>query len=69
MQWFALLKELFAELLDNVDILIIPTVQGLLDFMEITFSYITPIVIETIMETFRAPYDGLLALPQYFNRQ
>ena len=37
--------------------------------MEITCSYITPTDIETIMETFRAPYDGLLTLPQYFKLQ
>ena len=48
----AIPKELFADLLDDVDTLIIPTVQSLLDFMEITYSYITPTDIETIMETF-----------------
>ena len=37
--------------------------------MEIKYSYITPTDIETIMETFRAPYDSLLNLPQYFKRQ
>ena len=37
--------------------------------MEITYSYITPTDIETIMETLRAPYEGLLTLPQYFKRQ
>ena len=51
----AIPRELFADLLDDVDTLIIPTVKSLLDFMEITYSYITPTNIETIMETFRAP--------------
>ena len=51
----AIPKELFAELLDDVDTLIIPTVQSILDLMELTYSYITPTDIETIMETFRLP--------------
>ena len=65
----AISKELFVNLLDNVDTLIIPIVQSLLDFMEITYSNITPTNIETITETFIAPYDDLLTLPQYFKRQ
>ena len=37
--------------------------------MEINYSYITPNNIETIMETFRDPYEGLLTLLQYVKRQ
>ena len=46
----AIPRELFADLLDDVDTLIIPTVKILLDFTEITYSYITPTDIETIIK-------------------